>query len=164
MNQLRDLQKQNEEAMRAYQMEIDRLRQQIESMGVRDTRERPEIPAIITFKPPLSTSNKIKVLTGFPHENFDEFQLQIAQAMDGYDGSNQAKIGFIISYLSGVAETYANRLTTVQPTITMETSLKIYKQNFMFHSTRRAQKRSSEKGRSCPRRASRNILWIWRYF
>ena len=82
------------------------------------------MPTVINFKQPLPTPNRIKVFTGSPHEDFDEFKQQIAQAMDGYDGSTQAKTGFIISYLSGVVETYANRLRKIEPAITVETLLK----------------------------------------
>jgi len=99
-------------------------------MGIRETRERPEMPTVINFKQPLPTPNRIKVFTGSPHEDFDEFKQQIAQAMDGYDGSTQAKKGFIISYLSGVAETYANRLRKIEPAITLETLLKNLKEKF----------------------------------
>jgi len=73
MDQITDLKKKNE-SIRSYQTEIDSLRQQIESMGIRETRERPEMPTVITFKPPLPTPNRIKVFIGFPHEDFDEFK------------------------------------------------------------------------------------------
>ena len=88
------------------------------------------MPTVITFKPPLPTPNRIKVFTGSPHENFDEFKQQIAQIMDGYDGSTQAKPGFVISYLSGVAETYAKRLRKIEPTITVETLIRNIKEKF----------------------------------